>query len=235
MESAYGIIKGILASDGGAIGITIGVGWLAFWIYGKALKIVHDHGILEKDCKKNDDNIQALKEAMLVIKASVTSMDGKLESLSVKLDNLTGKHEGLTGKLETVANVIGQNTPTFKRRSPLALSDTGTEIAKGMNADVLIARKWESDILPTLDTDLQSKNPYDIQQYCMEKIPFYPERFFDPQDIEDVKLYAFKNGHSLYICFQVAGLIIRDKYLERIGVNVSEIDKHDPSKKDSNP
>ena len=134
----------------------------------------------------------------------------------------------IKGTLEILSDMTLKRSPAVEAHSPIRLTDIGREIGNGIGAESIIARNWDTKILPAMALELHSKNPYDVQQYCMIDIPSFPEKFFDAKDIDDVKLYAFKHGHALFWCFQVLGIVIRDKYLSSIGINVSEIDNHSP-------
>lgn len=191
------------AALGGALGVVVGALRFVFWLHGKALRISFDHGHLKESQATLSGSIDSIKEHVISIKGDLKMLDAKIASLAT------------------------ERMP-FQSHSPISLTDWGKEMARGMEAEKAIAESWESLILPALKKDLAEKNPYDIQQYCMEKPAVYPERFFSPQAVDDIKMYAFKSGRSLFECLQVAGLIIRDKFLEHIGFDISEIDKHTP-------
>ena len=58
--------------------------------------------------------------------------------------------------------------------------------------------------------------------FFMENILRNPE---DPD-----KNFAFKEGNPLQIYTRLLGVMIRDEYMKRKNISISEIDKHDPAK-----
>lgn len=201
MNELFELIKGLLSSNGGAFGAVALIGWFIFWAHGKVLGIIHNHGSIKDSCCKNEKDMQDIKENIVYIK----------------------------GTLATIVSMVGKEA-LFKSQSPVSLTDSGRKAADELVAESIIARNWEAKIFPCLKKELSGKNPYDVQQYCMEKIPVSPAIFFDDGSLNDVKLYAFKSGLTLFACMQMMGVLIRDKYLSSVGVPIEAIDLHAPKK-----
>jgi len=166
MDKVYELIVAILTSPAGAFGVVVGGLLFIFWVQRKAVEIITNHGHLKESCGKNDDNIHAIREDMLIVKSSLATIR---EELATQKNIIT-----------TISETGGRKSKPFSAQSPLALKDTGKGMAQEMDAEMAVARNWESHIVPNMDKDLESKNPYDIQQYCMERIPASRKGFFLP-------------------------------------------------------
>lgn len=206
------VLESMLKSDGGAFGFVVVMGWLAFWLHGKAKDIINKHETLthdvdsldarfDKRCDKIDQSIHSLREEVSYIRGTLNSLIDR-----------NGKDEYM------------------KAHSPLSLTDKGVATAKEMDAERIVAKNWDDRILPKMNAELPGKNPYDIQQYCLERVPVSPDSFFSPEDLDAIKLYAFRKGLPLFTCLKIFGVIIRDAYLRAKHIAVEDIDKHDPQK-----
>jgi glutamate synthase (NADPH/NADH) small chain len=67
-----------------------------------------------------------------------------------------------------------------------------------------------------------------LEQYIIETAFAEPEKFFTEEDFLKIKSIAFKNGYALMSYTNILGVLIRDKYFEQKGINVEDVDKHDP-------
>lgn len=112
--------------------------------------------------------------------------------------------------------------------SPISLTPKGKQEAENLNAEQIISRDFES-IVEKIDQS-GAKNPYDIQQFCIDIATYFPEKFFAPESIDAVKLYAYKQGRSLSEYGIIFGIMIRDAYFKRKGIDVGLVDKHDPKR-----
>lgn len=201
------VLKTVLISPPGSFAFVFGfvvlAGWFAFWLHGKFVTMLAEHAHVKADCEK---------------------LDGRLEALRADM------HE-IRGDLAYIKNMVNMqvNTPVqgqgsmLMAHSPLSLTDIGKSAAAEMDAGAAIAGKWES-IRARIDAAVPGRNPYDIQTYCLEKIPVAPQDYFDAGDIDRFKRYAFEHGRTLFECMKVVGILVRDKYLAAIGVPPSALD-----------
>lgn len=129
------------------------------------------------------------------------------------------------------AMLSGNVTGTLvQAHSPIALTEMGRQIAEEMGMEELVKKNW-SKIHALLDENIASRNPYDIQQFCIDWATAFPERFFSDEDIEFFKNYAYNKGKPLAYYGSLIGVMIRDRYFEYKGIDVDDIDRHDPAKK----
>jgi hypothetical protein len=194
-------LKELLGSPAGSFAFVGGLLGLAFFVTWKVSHVVTTNGHVTGTCT-------SIKEEIQRIFKEISAMSGRIEYLSE----------------------IAKTKTLIQAHSPLSLTTLGQEMATSINAETLVEKNWNSKILPALKADLGKANPYDVQEYCMKELFAVQDKFFDQTSLEQMKLFAFKKGDSLFGYFQVIGIIIRDKYLNYLGIDISEIDQHDPSK-----
>lgn len=127
-------------------------------------------------------------------------------------------------------DIIRKSNPDglTQRNSPISLTDKGKEIAENQGLINIVANNWDK-IYSQISVDLTSMNPYDIQEYCIETASVDLNKFLKTEDIEKIKTLAFSNGYPLMSYTNIIGVIIRDKYFEIKGIDVSDVDKYDPT------
>ncbi len=182
-------------------GLTVSILRLAFWCYGRVIEIRTQHSSFAKDLEKNTKNIDEIRTDIVYIKANLSVL---AEAINKEKQHLVQSH------------------------SPLSLTEEGKAVAKELDAERLIASNWESKILPLMRTELKSKNPYDIQQYCLEKFTVLPEKFLSTESLEHIKFFAYNKGKSIFQYLQVMGIIIRDRYMQENNIPIDDIDKSAP-------
>ena len=80
-----------------------------------------------------------------------------------------------------------------------------------------------------IEENAQSKNPYDIQQFCIEQAVVFPEKFLKEEELAKIKLDAYNSGSSLTSYMKVIAVMARDRYFEEKGINVTDVDIYDPN------
>lgn len=110
---------------------------------------------------------------------------------------------------------------TAQAHSPISLTEIGEELKKELGAEEAVSRNWDK-----IDTDItvnvKDKNPYDIQQYCMETAAVTPEAFLSKEDVDKLKLFAYKKGRPFISLSTIFALIIRDKYFQIHNIATSD-------------
>jgi len=92
----------------------------------------------------------------------------------------------------------------------------------------MVANNW-GHIYDFICSKMSQGNAYDIQQFCIDTATISLEKFFLPEDLAKVKLYAYNNGNPIEYYGSMIGVIIRDKYFEIKGIDVTEVDRCAPS------
>ena len=143
------------------------------------------------------------------------------------IDDIRKDLSYLKGAFETKR--YSSESPLVQRFSPLSLTEKGKLVAAELKIEELVTINWDK-IRSDIDKNLKDKNAYDIQQYCIFTASVSPEDFLDKDSVNTIKLYAFKNGAPLHIYAQVLGIVIRNRYFKEKGIDIAEVDEHDPNK-----
>lgn len=150
-----------------------------------------------------------------------------VEKLEDNIDKIKDDISSIKGFMDVFKN---QNNPFAKANSPVSLTPEGVRVSTELNAEKMVMSHWE-EIIKMFSAKLNEKpNPYDIQQ-CSIKIGAELLKILTPAELNSLKTYAYKNGHSLSNYDIVFGVIIRDHYFKIKGIDLSEVDKHDPAQK----
>ena len=206
------LLRTVITSPAGSFAFVFGavvlVGWFMFWLHGKFMTMLAEHKHVKTDCE---------------------SLDKKIESLRDDMHDMRGDIRYIKNMVNVHVNTPVQGQEAMvKAKSPLSLTSAGEAAAVAMGAERAVASNWEA-IRSLIDSEVVARNPYDIQTYCLEKIPVAPERFFDAATLESLKMYAFRSGRTLFECLKVIGIIIRNKYFDAVGISLSELDKPQPA------
>lgn len=196
------------------VGTVIFLIWWARGIYDKIRAI--DNLPCQANTNKIDTHISRHGEvdvAITRIETSINYLQKNIESLS---QSLQSNNKGL---------ILDPFTQTH---SPLAITLAGIEMMERLGIEDMFLSNWES--INQLITDhVEQKNPYDIQQFCLEQAVVFPEKFLSEVDLNTIKLDAYEKGVPLASYMRVIAVLARDKYFEEHGIDVSEVDKNDPN------
>lgn len=197
------LIKEVLKSPAGSFSFIFALMILAFWL---------THYVTKK---------------ITLIIAEHSILDKSVNKIEVHIDEIRKDMSFLKGSIEVLRRGAD---PVVQSHSPVSLTDAGMKMAKEFDAEKMISHNWEN-IFSDLEKNICNKNAYDIQQYCIETVSVEPEKFLESSDLTKMKEYAYAKGNPLQYYMPIFGVLIRDKYLQIKGIQVSEIDKYDPNKK----
>ncbi|MDR3181169.1 MAG: hypothetical protein LBT61_04490 [Prevotellaceae bacterium] len=122
--------------------------------------------------------------------------------------------------------------PYTREMSPMMITERGLERVRELGIDKMINDKWTS-ISSYIGEKTASKNPYDIQQACIDEALLNPAKFLTEEEIDRLKLEAYKEGVIIQTYLRIIALCVRDKYFEEQNIPLADIDKHDPQKNHS--
>ena len=197
MEKIFELITTVAGSFGGSAVITAGVIWFVFWAYGKFVKMTAKHESLEKCC---------------------SDLNGRVTSVEKSVNEIRGDMQYVKSTLNTLMNMVQNSGQSIMQsHSPLSLTEFGERMASEMGVDSILSRNF-AGIKAKIDADVVVKTPYDVQTYCLEKIPVFPEVYLTAEDLSSVKAYAFNNGRTLFECLKIVGLKARDAYFKATGM-----------------
>lgn len=209
--------------------------WWARGMYDKAKKID------DLPCASHAQKLDALISL-------TTKMDGlPCVDHQHKLENQMNKHtsfETTIGRIETSISFmqrsidsLSQNLqknrgiitdPFTQRQSPLTLTPRGYEVVEKLGIFDMIDNNWLR-IKFFIEENTASRNPYDIQQFCIEQAVVYPERFLKEEEINKIKLDAYLQGEALASYMKVIAVLVRDRYFDEHNIDIADIDKHAPA------
>lgn len=136
------------------------------------------------------------------------------EKIERSLDAL--KQDVLVIKADLEARRGRSDKRFLQAHSPVSLTSEGRDAAKALGADAMLEAAWNR-IEPAIRAAVPSGSAYDVQQFCLERIPTEPGKFFDAAAVDAMKRYAFENGVTLYQVASVLGVMARDKFLPAAG------------------
>lgn len=149
-----------------------------------------------------------------------------VEKLEGNIDKIKDDISSIKGFMDVFKTL---NNPLAKANSPISLTDAGIKVANEVDAEKIITSHWDDIIKLFSDKLNKNPNPYDIQQ-CSIKIGAEVLKMLTPVELDSIKSNAYKNGYVLSNYDLVFGIIIRDHYFKIKGIDLAEIDKHDPTK-----
>jgi len=167
-----------------------------------------------------------ITKKVTIINNSHSGINKAIDKLEKNIDGIRIDLSYVKGNLDIITK---GKEPLAKAQSPISLTQEGLEKAKKINAENIISKNWDK-IYDNLEKNIQNKNAYDIQRYCLDIAAIGLNKIISNEDIELLKKIAYNEGNSLFYYSPIFGILIRDKYLSLKGINVSEIDIHDPSK-----
>lgn len=75
-----------------------------------------------------------------------------------------------------------------------------------------------------IDDEVESKNAYDINEFCIKYAVVFPEKFLQPEEVNVLKNDAYIQGLTLMEYMKIIAVMARDKYFEENNINIEEID-----------
>lgn len=207
------LIKDIFQSPAGSFGFVFGILALGFWLVHyvtkKITEINASHTTLKSEMSDSKNDSQS----------KFSLMDGKIDEIRKDIAYLRGF-------MESIQKVVTDGYT--QRHSPLSLTEKGIAEVKESGLDKIVDKNWNK-IFQTLESNVKSKNPYDIQSYCMENVYVYLDKFFTADDVYYIKELAFKKGLALMTYTNMLAVLIRDRYFKEKGLDIADIDKFDPN------
>jgi hypothetical protein len=145
-------------------------------------------------------------------------MNESIKDNAFKLDALT---QSLRNDNKLIVN------PFTKKQSPISITQEGYELAEKLNMEGMVHSNWDRISYYT-EENLASNNPYDIQQFFMDKVCVFPDKFITHEELDKIKRVAYNDGYPLFSYLTVIAILIRDKYFSEHNIDVREIDVHTP-------
>ncbi len=177
--------------------------------------------------KKISDATDTMGEKFTYVTSNLERRTDKIEGY---IDEIRKDISFLKGALDIVKKA-NKNT-LMQAHSPISLTEKGNEVSKELAVDDMLTRNWEV-VYNLLEKEIKDKNPYDIQQSCIEELTVAPDKYLLPEDLLKVKNYAYNTGEPLALYTRLIAIVLRDRYFIAKGIEIADIDVHDPSKSES--
>ncbi|MEP7104145.1 MAG: hypothetical protein ABI721_05565 [Candidatus Dojkabacteria bacterium] len=191
--------------------------------------------------KQLNSSVFALIAILLVIFWLIYRAGNITESFSAFKTNNNKNEENINRIKDSLAEISATtkllyeaHLSTVKSNSPMNLTTKGVDVAENINADSTVSEHW-SEIKKEFLQAGDPNNPYDIQIISMNIAKNCYDSIFTEEERNKIKLYAFNKGMNLLEIYPVIGIIIRNKILGEKGIEINEIDKHDPKKSPKAP
>lgn len=194
-------VKQALNSPAGSFGFIFALVVLAFWLC---------HWVTKKLTKINTDH---------------SHLTSNIDSTITNIDEIRRDLAYIKGSIDMMQR--NYTDGYTKRNSPISLTEKGKDEVRNNKLDIIVERNW-STIYDIMEKEVVSKNPYDIQTYCIETAATEPNKFFAESDVLLIKELAYKKGLALMTYTNILGVLIRDKYFRQKGIDIDDVDKHDP-------
>lgn len=159
----------------------------------------------QKSFDKNELPCEKHQEKLEDHSLSLRALEVSVESMSKSIDRLTTSF----------------NVALTKQHSPLSISKKGMEFVKRLGMDKMFENNW-ARIKPMIEAGVESKNPYDINEYCIKYAMVYPEKFLQPEEIDILKEDAYAEGFLLVDYMRVIAVMARDRYFKEENIKVKK-------------
>lgn len=155
-----------------------------------------------------------------------TNIETSISRIDTSISFMQKNIESLTQSLQRNKGII--TDPFTQTHSPLSITAVGYEMVNKLGIYEMFDNNWMR-IKFLIEENAQSKNPYDIQQFCIEQAVVFPEKFLKEEELAKIKLDAYNSGSSLTSYMKVIAVMARDRYFEEKGINVTDVDIYDPN------
>lgn len=193
--------------------LVAGVVFLVWWARGVWINVKK---IDELPCNEHTDKINKFSSDYNSFLVDMVTLTTSMKFMQKSIDGLTSLIRPDMGKSGFIMT-----------KSPISITSEGYAMVDKLGIKGMIDANW-SRISNFLEETAASKNPYDIQQYCIEQTVVYPEKFLTKEEIDILKMDAYNKGLPLIVYQNVVAILIRDRYFSEHGLDVSEIDSHSP-------
>ncbi len=156
----------------------------------------------------------------------------KVDTLEKEIETLKKEYKEMSTQLTECSTKLDERTQNLatsltKRKSPLSLNEKGEDILSRSGSNKFVLENQEE-----LVKKIKDKNPksaYDVQVYAREVV----ESLQNEDRFTPFKDFAYKEGFDIEFIFIVMSIYLRDIALPLLGYTKEEVDKTDPTKKQS--
>jgi len=169
------------------------------------------------ECVNHKTTVRVVESKLADVINTLTNNSNDITNIRSDIHSINNKMVLMTYKIDNI------NSPLSKSKSPISLTHLGEQASAELKIKDSIAAKWET-IQEIINEEAESKNAYDIQQACIKIASLYLEKILSADEIENIKSYAFKNGHPMSYYHLVVGIELRDEYFKKNNINIDDVD-----------
>ena len=162
--------------------------------------------------------------AFVVVSYKMGTYVNKVDNLVTKEKETCSEIKEIRDKVIACETSLKERGPLTMRKSPISLTERGKQLLNESGAKKFVDLNF--DLLFKKVEEHAPKTAYDIQEYSGKVL----SELKNDDIIIPLKEYAFKEGLEITDLITVAGIYLRDKILEKNGIDSNEIDKDDPKK-----
>ena len=177
--------------------VIIGIIFLSIWCYKIYVKVKH---IDDLPCNKHQEKMYAHDNAVTRIETSIKFLTKEMETAMKIFQQQNLIKDGFT-----------------QTHSPLSITDKGWEMIRRLGVDKMFENNW-TRIKSLITENVEHKNAYDINNFCIEQAVVYPEKFLSESETAVLKDDAYQNGDTLASYMKVIAVLARDRYFKETGL-----------------
>ncbi|MCD8289905.1 MAG: hypothetical protein LUC91_00195 [Prevotella sp.] len=132
---------------------------------------------------------------------SITRIDTSLVYIDKSISGLITRMDKLQANAYT------------KSESPLKITEKGKEMIARLGLDAEIDKNW-SRINKFIDENVEMKNAYDVNDFCLKQAVVFPNKFIGDDMLLKIKNDAYFNGLELVDYMKVVAVMCRDRFFE---------------------
>lgn len=151
-------------------------------------------------------------------------LSGRLNTVETDVKEIKSDTKDLGKDISNILKMLAEKGLAVSN-SPRVLSAEGIKVLKASGIEAIVNDKF--DLIVKNVEKLKPENSYQAEQAVLDVVAGFKN---DPTLKDAVEEGAFNSGYFVDSVLFAGGLHIRDRVLQELGFNVSEIDKHTPKK-----
>ena len=146
-----------------------------------------------------------------------TTVECNQEATSKSITRIEGTLTKISDEIKKLFGLVDLKKPTVQSGSRLTLTDFGKILAEEIEVE-----NWISSHAEILKEKLAGDTPYEIQEACFRYAQNDLLRAVAEEHKVKIQSSAFENGIDLSSVLSVAGIVLRDKLLEMMNLEMTE-------------
>lgn len=179
-------------------------------------------------CENHTESIKDLqKKCVNKDELQCQTHNSKIEQHTLSVNRIETTLSFLAKSIEDMNSQlrrINDNASFTQQHSPLTISQRGWEVVKELGIDGMFEENWPR-IKKMIDADVENKNAYDINEFCLKYAVVFPEKFLQQEQVNKLKNDAYAQGLSLMEYMKIVAVMARDRYFNENGIKVEDMEK----------